>query len=115
MNHRLLNVLTKAHVPKAPTLSAMVGRTSCQQKIRPPGLFKMEGWPIPIHNPYREATRRGTPGATQGTGTDQALCNTDKKGNPSWGRAFLVGQPQKKRGKRIGATEQLSKDLADSL
>ena len=25
------------------------------------GLFKMEGWPILIHNPYRKATTKGTP------------------------------------------------------
>ena len=30
------------------------------------GLFKMEGWPIQIQNPYREATTKGTPCATQG-------------------------------------------------
>ena len=30
------------------------------------GLFKMEGWPILIHNPYRKATTKGTPCVTPG-------------------------------------------------
>ena len=36
----------------------------------------------------------------------QLFSDPGNKGNPVWGRPFLV-QPPKKRGKRIGATEQL--------
>ena len=33
----------------------------------------------------------------------------EKKGNPFFGKTILVGQPPKKKGKRIGATQPLSK------
>ena len=38
----------------------------------------------------------------------QLFSDPGKKGTLFWGRPFLVGQPPKNRGKRIGATEQLS-------
>ena len=36
----------------------------------------------------------------------QLFSDSGKKGNPFWGRPFLVGQPPKTKGEK-GATEQL--------
>ena len=38
----------------------LVIRPTTRAAFEQAGLFKMEGWPILIHNPYRKATRKGT-------------------------------------------------------